>query len=100
MSTPADAVSIDHSPQAEEHIDKYRCRTCGSEKIMVLAWADGNSNRIFLEEEVEYPEVDTVLCRSCRASDTYFLIPDQPFQGPKPDQTKPDHKVGPPGEEE
>ena len=100
MSTPSSTEKLDESASPAEHIEKYRCRTCGSEKIMVLAWVDGNSNRIFLEEDVEYPEVDTVLCRKCRSGDTYFLIPDQPFQGQAPNQTTPNHTVGTPPEGE
>ena len=85
----------------DEHLDKYRCRSCGSHRIMVLVWADGNSNDLFLEEDVEYPQVDTVLCRDCRAGDTYFLIPEQPFDGNRPDHTTPNQGAGPPagGEE-
>ena len=85
------------SAQPGRHLDKYRCRTCGSDKIMVLAWIGGNSNRIFREEEVEYPEVDTVLCRNCLSGDTYFLIPDQPFAGCRLDLTEPNQQPGTPG---
>ena len=66
----------------EDHIGKYRCRSCGSHRIMVLAWTDGNTGDVFLYEDVDYPEVDLVLCRDCNTGDTYFLIPDQPFKGP------------------
>ena len=101
---PAEASGIsamsEHATKPSGLLDKYRCRTCGSEKIMVLAWIDGNSNRIFREEEVEYPEVDTVLCRECFSGDTYFLIPEQPFTGPRPNPTSPHQQAGTPAESE
>ena len=90
----------EHATQTPGLLDKYRCRTCGSDKIMVLAWIDGNSSRIFRGEEVEYPEVDTVLCRDCLSGDTYFLIPEQPFTGPRPNQTSPHQQTGTPAERE
>lgn len=75
---------------ARKDIDKYRCRTCGSPDIMVLAWVDGNTGTPLLEEEVEYPEVPTVLCRGCEAADTFFLIPEQPFSASTQQPDKPD----------
>tara|TARA_R110000824_G_scaffold116738_2_gene268372 strand:+ start:2251 stop:2451 length:201 start_codon:yes stop_codon:yes gene_type:complete len=65
---------------------------------MVLAWTDGNTNEILLDEDVDYPDVDLVLCRECDSGDRYFLIPDQPFTGPTKPQ--PNLDVGSPTESE